>query len=328
MQFRTPIDTSNAKCKSIHYQDRLFLIGSCFTQHIGQWLEKHFFQTTINPFGIQYNPLSIAQALHHLIDNKVYQHSEVLQTNQGFRHYDFHSDYAASQQNESIHCFNKQIQIGREALLNSTTLLVTFGTAWVYTHCETQQIVSNCHKQPEKLFSRSRASVQTILDTWVPLISNLLEINPELHIIFSVSPIRHIKDTLHGNQLSKSTLLLAIDALQTHFPEHIDYFPAYEILLDDLRDYRFYADDMLHPSAQAIQYIQAFFAQQYFDSETSNLFQKCHKISQALHHKPTDPNAPAYKLFLTQNIQKLEQLNQKYPYFRIQKALNAFQSRL
>ncbi len=328
MQFRTPIETPSQKSKPIHYQDQLFLIGSCFTQHIGLWLEKHFFQTTLNPFGIQYNPISIAQSLHHLIDNKIYEPQSMLHTSQGFRHYDFHSDYAAPQQANALQIFNKQIQIGREALLNCTTLLVTFGTAYVYTLHETQQVVSNCHKQPDRLFDRSRASVQTIVDTWVPLIDTLLSNNPSLHIIFTVSPIRHIKDTLHGNQLSKSTLLLAIDELQTRYPAHVDYFPAYEMLMDDLRDYRFYAEDMLHPSAQAVSYIQERFSEWYFETETQALFLKCHKISQALHHKPSDKEAAAYKQFLSQNIQKLIQLNEKYPYFRNEKALKAFQERL
>ena len=194
-------------------------------------------------------------------------------------------------------------------------MIITLGTAWVYRLGSTGKIVSNCHKLPEKMFDRQMLSVDEITTEWKSLLLSLWEQNPELKILFTVSPIRHWKDGAHGNQLSKATLLLAVEQLQKDFPEQTAYFPAYEIMMDELRDYRFYADDMLHPSLQAVEYIWERFTETMFSRETQAILKEWKDIQKAINHKPFQPKSEAYKHFISQTLLKMERLNEKFPYF-------------
>ena len=194
-------------------------------------------------------------------------------------------------------------------------MIVTFGTAWVYKLKSNGQIVANCHKLPEKMFEREMLSVQDITEDWKQVLRSLWEQNPELKLLFTVSPIRHWKDGAHGNQLSKATLLLAIEELQKEFPKQIFYFPAYEIMMDELRDYRFYADDMLHPSALAVEYIWQRFTESMLSDESKGILKEWGEIQKALNHKPFQPESEAYKQFISQTLLKIERLNEKFPYF-------------
>ena len=196
--------------------------------------------------------------------------------------------------------------------------MLTFGTAWVYEQKHTGRIVGNCHKQPDKLFTRRLLSVEEIVVEYFDLLKMLQELNPNLKVLFTVSPIRHAKDGMHGNQISKSTLLLAIDTLQHHYPM-CHYFPSYEIVLDELRDYRFYADDMLHPSPLAIRYLWERFSETFFSSETKQVIVAVQDIRRDLAHKPFHPESEAYQRFLGQIVLKIERLIGKYPYLDFQK---------
>lgn len=326
MQFRTELILPKAK-RPISYADRMLLMGSCFSENIGNWLSDHFMDVLVNPFGILYNPASIAHSLRLLTEEKNYTEADLFEHQGLFRSFDHHSRYSAPTAAETLQLMNESREAATEQLREADLLLITFGTAWVYALKEEGRTVSNCHKLPERLFERRKLSVTEIVSEWSALIEHLTAINPKLQIIFTVSPIRHIKDTLHGNQLSKATLLLAIDELQAAF-EQVSYFPAYELLMDDLRDYRFYASDMVHPSETAVSYIQSKFAGVYFDRNTENLFAACEKFKRALDHKPSDPDSAEYQNFLTQNIQKLNLLIDKNSYFTLTKPLQQFQKRL
>ena len=193
--------------------------------------------------------------------------------------------------------------------------ILTFGTAWVYKLKSSGKVVSNCHRLPEKMFDRQLLTVGEIVAEWKSLLLSLWKQNPELKILFTVSPIRHWKDGAHGNQLSKATLLLAIDALQKEFPEHTAYFPAYEIMMDELREYRFYADDMLHPSTTAIEYIWERFTGSMLSPDSLSILKEWKDIQKAINHKPFQPESEAYKRFISQTLLKMERLNEKFPYF-------------
>lgn len=207
-------------------------------------------------------------------------------------------------------------------------MVITLGTAYVYRLKTTGEVVANCHKLPEKMFDRSMLSVEEIVSEWKGLLLSLWEQCPEMKLVFTVSPIRHIKDGAHGNQLSKATLLLSADALQKSFPERIAYFPAYEIMMDELRDYRFYADDMLHPSAFAVDYIWQRFTESYLSDEAKTFLKEWDEIRRAINHRPLHPESKAYKDFLSQTLLKMERLSGKFPSFDCTEEMEIIQSKL
>lgn len=326
MQFRSELILKPSPV-SIGYNQKIIMLGSCFAEHIGSWLQAHYFDIVLNPFGILYNPVSIAHSLKILCQKKQYKESDLF-FHQGIYHsFDHHSRFSGRNANDVITHINRTREQATEQLLQADWLIITFGTAWIYLLKDQNRIVSNCHKLPDRMFTRNRLSMDQIVREWGELLRDIRKINPKIKVLFTVSPIRHIKDTLHGNQLSKAVLLLAIDELQKQV-DQVDYFPAYELLLDDLRDYRFYADDMLHPSDKAIEYIRDKFAETYFNKDTKKLFLEIIRVNKALMHKPSDPESVTYKAFLTQNIEKLTALFDKNPFFTLQKPLEEFHKRL
>ena len=206
-------------------------------------------------------------------------------------------------------------------------LMITFGTAYVYLNRETEEVVGNCHRMPERMFRRSMLDVSTIVKEWQDVLNKCRKVNPNLRVLFTVSPIRHAKDGMHGNQLSKSTLLLAVDELCRTCPSCF-YFPSYEIMMDELRDYRFYADDMLHPSSMAVGYLWECFCRCYFSAETGVVMKEWMEIKKALGHKPFHPQSEAYREFLSQIVLKIVRLKEKFPYLEVQKEKELCESRL
>ncbi|MEN9444997.1 MAG: hypothetical protein RIS47_1888, partial [Bacteroidota bacterium] len=249
MEFRTTLNPSEF-AQTIGYQSNTLLLGSCFTENIGRKLKEHSYNCLINPCGILYNPMSVANTLDILRQKQHISSADLFDYNAQWHSFAFHSRYSASTAADATQKMNKSIEQGHQYLYNTQHLIITWGTAWCYKHIETNQVVANNHKLPDSKFQRIFLQPEEIVATYKPLIKALREINPEIHIILTISPIRHLKDGHHGNQLSKSSLLLAANEIQQQFPS-IDYFPAYEIQLDDLRDYRFYAADMLHPNELA-----------------------------------------------------------------------------
>jgi hypothetical protein len=203
-------------------------------------------------------------------------------------------------------------------LTEADVLVITFGTAWVYRLAETGEVVGNCHKVPERRIVRQRLQVQEIVDALSIILRRTCGINPHLRVLFTVSPVRHLKDGLHGNQLSKATLLLAVDELCRMFPERCDYFPAYEIVMDELRDYRFYAEDMAHPSKQAVDYIWERFVEHCFNKEAQQFIVQWEKVVRALEHRPFNPCSEQHRLFLQQTISRIEELKACYPYLEVE----------
>ena len=248
IKFRTEVELPEFS-KKMGYRHQSLMIGSCFAENIGIWLQNRCLPVMVNPFGILYNPVSIANSLEYLITGKIFTLQDLFYANGVYSSFSHHSRFSDSDPESMLRHINAQTTETLNTLKNSSHLFITFGTSWVFQHKINGEIVSNCHKLPAATFNRYRLSVIQITDYWIPIIEQLRQLNPDLHLVFTVSPIRHLKDGAHENQLSKSTLFLGIDALSAHFGnELISYFPSFELLHDELRDYRFYATDMAHLS--------------------------------------------------------------------------------
>lgn len=320
MELITKVEYDKAPFKISHLSKSL-LLGSCFAENIGCLMRENKFDCDVNPFGILYNPLSVSKALDDIIACKHYGPDDLFFHQECYHSYMHHGSFSATNREMVLDTINTRLSKASQRLAQTEVLIITFGTAWVYYLQSTREVVSNCHKMPAKTFVREKLTVNDIVETYSSLIAKLQQCSPNLRLLFTVSPIRHVKDGLHENQLSKATLLLAIDELTRKFPEQVSYFPAYEIVMDELRDYRFYADDMVHPSALAIQYIWERFCELYFSADTLQLMKECSNLARALAHRPLKPDSTEYKRFLGQIVLKIEQLNEKYPYLDLKKEL-------
>ena len=268
-------------CK-ISHRDKILLLGSCFAENIGHLLVAHKFNVKINPTGILYNPVSIADALQMMSDRYQYTVNDIFRDGNLWHSFRHHSRFSHTDPELCINGINRELNAGAEQLHRVSWLLVTFGTAYVYSLRETGKVVANCHKLPASLFDRRRVGVDEMLRGWIPLIERLSDSNPELRIMFTVSPIRHLRDGAHENQLSKSVLLLFVDELCRMYPDRCIYFPSYEIVMDELRDYRFYDAGMTHPNEQAIRYIWERFSEACFSEETRTLNREWERLEKAL----------------------------------------------
>jgi hypothetical protein len=294
--FRTVVNIAQSKNK-IDYDSILLLLGSCFTDSIGQRLNKYKFKAFSNPFGTLYNPTSIYNSLQILLQNKLFTDKDLHYHNNLYFSFYHHSSFSHTSKNKSLEMINHHITESSQALQNANFLFISFGTAYAYQHNELNTIVSNCHKLPQNIFNRVLLKPSQIINNYKRIILNIKEINPKLIIIFTVSPIRHWKDGAVNNQLSKSILINAIHEIISN-TDNTAYFPSYELVMDDLRDYRFYTKDMLHLNEQAIDYIWDKFAESYFSSHTNNIINQIGKIISAINHKPFHPNTKVYDTFL------------------------------
>ncbi|WP_418587066.1 GSCFA domain-containing protein [Phocaeicola sp.] len=286
MEFRTKVELPVGQGE-IRHSDSISLWGSCFAENIGKLLSDNKFDCDVNPFGVLYNPLSIAKSMSILLDGKTY-HEKDLRFDKGIWYsLMHHSSFSSTNQSECLEKINLRIVKGREMLGKARWIIFTWGTARVYEWKETGEIVGNCHKLPDRLFTRRLLGVEEVVSVFGSLLKKIHLINPDAQFLFTVSPIRHAKDGMHGNQLNKAVLLLAIEKLCREIPS-CHYFPSYEIMLDELRDYRFYADDMLHPTPLAVNYIWECFCSSFFTADTLRIMKDWQEIRKALEHRPFD----------------------------------------
>ncbi len=309
-------------------QERVLLLGSCFAENIGAKLAEGKFDIDMNPFGTLYNPASIAAAIRMLLHPERFTADDLFHHEGVYHSFTHHSRFSSPSATECLNNINDRLFASAEKIRSTRYMVVTLGTAYVYRLKTTGEVVANCHKLPEKMFSRSMLSVEEIVSEWKGLLLSLWEQCPEMKLIFTVSPIRHLKDSAHGNQLSKATLLLSVDALRESFPERVAYFPAYEIMMDELRDYRFYADDMLHPSELAVDYIWQRFTESYLSDEAKTFLKEWSEIWRAINHRPLHPESKSYKDFLSQTLLKLERLSGKFPSFDCTEEMEVIKSKL
>lgn len=301
MKFRTEIETSPLGVQ-IGYENRVLTLGSCFAAHIARKLAGAKFRVTANPSGILFNPLSIAAAIRSYASPATVTREELGYDGDVWYHFGFHGDFSAPTAEEALGRMNAARQSGAEALRTSDRVLLTFGTAWVYER--EGEVVANCHRRPAAEFSRRRLSVGEIVGTFAGLIEGPLA---GKQIILTVSPVRHIGDTLAGNAVSKAALRLAAEELKQRF-NCVEYFPAYEIVTDDLRDYRFYADDLVHPAPQAIAYIWEKFTAAALTDRARNLLPEAEAIAAAAAHRPRNPQGEAHRAFCRRQLERIAAL--------------------
>lgn len=302
MKLITPIEiSSSSHCLSLH--SRVAFIGSCFAEHIGARMRQSGLPALVNPFGVLYNPLSILSAFTaDLIGDDLYFCDEAGRWHCWLSDSHFDASSLAS-------CRAALLSArGRFFEWNPQTVIITLGTNHCYELADNGRVVGNCHKRPQATFNERVLSVNECVEA----LEQLCHLMPHVHFLCTVSPFRYAKHGFHGSQLAKATLLLAIDELMQRHPQQVSYFPAYEILLDELRDYRFYAPDMLHPSEQAIDYIWERFVDQCTDSETKRYLYDYEPIRKALAHRPLQPESAAALRFREQTQRQLQQLMEKY----------------
>ena len=304
--FRTVLTATPASF-NIGLRDGCFTIGSCFADNLGQLLHQHKFEVLVNPFGTSYNPISIHKVLHYAIQNELPTTDTYGELNETYFNFDFHSSFSALEANILQRNITNAISKSHSAIRSATTLLITYGTAWVYERKDNGEIVSNCHKVPAVQFNKQLLTQKKILESFKNFYQQLMILNPNIRIILTLSPVRHIKDSLELNAVSKSILRLSCHTLCEMYPQ-VEYFPAYEIVLDDLRDYRFYDRDLLHPSPEAINYIWRIFGDRYFTKDTATFVKKWDEISKALAHRPYHPTSAMHQKFLSNLLTQLEEL--------------------
>lgn len=310
-EFRTLFEIPENQRK-IDFQCQIISIGSCFSENIGAKLAYYKFPVIINPFGILYNPESIANSLEFLLNNKTFAVKDLFEHQGIWNSFYHHSRFSKTNKDEALTLINSSLQAAAKNLKNTNFLLITFGTAWVYRHNSSGKIVSNCHKIPAKEFTRYKLTVQEIFDRYNSIIKVLKELNPTLNIIFTVSPVRHLRDGADQNQLSKATLVMAVHELASKF-ENTSYFPSYEIMMDDLRDYRFYNQDMIHPSPLAINYIWDKFSDSVILPAAKKTMAEIDKINLAIQHRAFQPLSDSHQKFLKSTLTKIEAIENQNP---------------
>jgi hypothetical protein len=301
----------------MRHSDKMMLIGSCFSDNIGAKLRDAMMQVEVNPFGTIFNPLSIAGAINKIIDDETIAGIELFMSNGVWNCYDFHSRFSMASKEAALERMNRSISTAHEHLAQCKSLVVTLGTAVVYRRRDTGEVVSNCHKVPQHEFTRRLASVDEITAALNATVERLHEFNPELRIIFTVSPIRHIADGLEMNSLSKAVLRVAINNVVRSHKEWVSYFPAFEIVIDDLRDYRFYTADMVHPTDVAIEYIWQTFQATYFDDHSTQAIARCERVSKRLKHRPMSNNPEVVERFNADTQAVIANLKKEYPYINV-----------
>lgn len=307
MKLRTEINIERQSL-SLNHQTPLLLMGSCFSENIGGKLSKHKFNALINPLGIAYNPVSLHQLLG--IDSKT-PIGELQQTTELYFHYNFHSTFNALSKESYADKLKKSIAEKEEFIKQNPTLILSYGTAWVHELKSNGQIVNNCHKQPSSNFSRRLLKVEEIVHSWEKMKAELKEkFKQSFNFIFTVSPVRHIKDGFIENQQSKSTLNLAIHQICAKHA-NCSYFPSYEIMMDDLRDYRFYKNDLLHPNEMAIDYIWEQFSKAYFSEERRDYNRQIKQFNQSINHRPFNPQSKKHQDFIKKLIEQIEEFEKE-----------------
>jgi hypothetical protein len=318
MQFRTQIPISNTN-NPIDYNSKILSVGSCFAENMAEKFDYFKFQNETNPFGIIFNPVSIEKIIARIVKKELFTEKDVFFYNERWHSFDVHSDLSNSDREELLETLNKAIEVTHNYLKQASHIIITYGTSWIYRNIESDEIVANCHKVPQKQFSKELLAIDVIQKSIQNTIDLVQTLNPDAKFIFTVSPVRHIKDGFAENQLSKSHLFTALHSiLRIHNSQLIihNYFPSYEIMMDELRDYRFYSEDMLHPNQIAIDYIWHRFSENYISADSISIMQEVEEIQKSLRHRSFNPESEQHKKFLDKLQQKINLLGSKLPHIK------------
>jgi len=327
MKFKLTLDAKPSKY-SIEYQDKLMLIGSCFTENIGAKFNAHLFDVMENPHGILFNPMSVEQSLHDCIQNKQYSENDLFKLNDVWNSWNHHSRFSSVLQEDALAKINTAIQNAHLFLKTANHLVITLGSAWLYELTQlaplsTGQVVANNHKAPASWFTKSLMHPVALKDRLSELVKLLIQFNPNLHIVFTISPVRHLREGLVENNRSKAVLIHAVHETIVSFNQ-VEYFPAYEYVMDDLRDYRFYSEDLVHPNYAASGYVWEKLVETYMKDATQGIMKQVAELQLAINHKPFFAGSAEHQKFAQSCIDKTERLLQSYPHLPLQKHLAFF----
>jgi len=313
MQFTTPIPIQKSN-HQINYSSKILSLGSCFAVNIGEKFDYFKFQNITNPFGILFHPLALEKVILKAITKEAFTEDDVFFYNERWHSFDVHSDLSDADKGRFLKTLNANLERLHESLSKSSHVIITLGTSWVYRKIETDNIVANCHKVPQKEFKKELLSVEEIKQSLEKIIASVEKINPDANLIFTISPVRHIKDGFVENQWSKANLISAVHQIINHKSQIANYFPSYEIMMDELRDYRFYAEDMIHPSQTAIDYIWKRFSETYISEEAQVTLQEIESIQKGLNHRSFNPESEQHKKFLKQLQQRIEVIQNRFSF--------------
>lgn len=312
MNLQTQVNIPKFEGKLIDYTSKIFLLGSCFSQNIGDKLAYFKFDAVQNPFGILFHPLAIENLIEKAIQGYEFEEKDLGYLNEIWFSFDAHSALNAIDKEEIIRKLNRQVKITRKQIFEASHIFITLGTAWVYRYKKTQKIVANCHKVPQKEFTKELLSIGDINQSLQKCIRIIQQVNPKCEIVFTISPVRHIKNGMAENNRSKSHLLVAVNQVVAS-NKNTTYFPSYEIQIDELRDYRFYAEDMIHPNAIAIEYIWERFKTTYINATEFAILKEIDIIQKGLNHKPFHQNTKAHQEFLKSLSIRKQELQKSHP---------------
>lgn len=315
MNFRTEIPIQKSDFP-VDYHSKLLLLGSCFAENIGEKFQYYKFQNTVNPFGIIFNSVSLEKLIKRVVEKNYFTENDIFYHNDLWHCYEVHSELSNPNKETLLDDLNAIIKSTNQQITNLTHCFITLGTSWVYRHNTSSEIVANCHKVPQKEFTKELLSTQQTEKSLQNIVALIHTINPKVKFVFTVSPVRHIKDGFFENNVSKGNLFSAIQNILSHRAESRCYFPSYEIVIDELRDYRFFEKDMLHPNQQAIDYIWEKFSSCYFSAETVTLIKEVEKIQKGLAHRPFNPNTEVHKKFVKNLEESIRLLQDKLPFLK------------
>lgn len=311
MNLQTKIPLEKQSKNQIDYNSNVLLFGSCFSENIGKKLDYFKFQNIQNPYGILFHPKAIETLMSNTVGNKAYSEDDVFLNNEQWHCYDAHSKLSNTSKDHLINQLNEQIDLTASKLKTASHVIITLGTAWVYRDIKTDSIVANCHKVPQKLFKKELLSVQEITNSLKNILSLIRSVNKDVLVVFTVSPIRHTKDGFVQNTQSKAHLITAIHQVINN---QSFYFPSFEIMIDELRDYRFYNEDMIHPNQVAINYIWDKFKTVWISDESFKVMEEVDTIQKGLKHKPFNPKSQAHQKFLQKLEAKKNRIHSHFPH--------------
>lgn len=313
MQFSTQIPIAKSN-HPIDYNSKIVSLGSCFAVNIGQKFDYFKFRNTTNPFGVLFHPLALEKFIGYAVENKHFTESDVFEHNELWHCFDAHSDLSHTDKDTLLSNLNSVCSSANAKLKEASHLIITLGTAWVYRNLESGNLVANCHKAPQKQFTKELLSVDAIKQSLENIIKIAKQVNPDIHIIFTVSPVRHIKDGFTENQWSKANLISALHETVNNEPQTTNYFPSYEIMMDELRDYRFYAEDMIHPTGVAVDYIWERFTEAYITPQAQDTMKLTDSIQKGLSHRPFNPDTVQHAAFVSKLNDKISALQKQHPH--------------
>ena len=312
LQTQLPLEIQSP---AIDYRSKLVLLGSCFAEHIAEKFSYYKFQNNVNPLGVLFHPVAILDLLSRAHQDRFYSENDVFFSNGCWQTFQAHSRLNSTSQSEILERLNLALKSTQKQLKTASHVFLTFGTAWVYKHIESKSIVANCHKQPQKEFEKSILSIQQLEESFNAILSILKAFNPSVSVVCSISPVRHLKDGFVENNRSKAHLTSALhNVINTSNNTH--YFPSYELLMDELRDYRFYKQDMVHPNQIAIDYVWEKFQSIWINPEVNSTMQEVNQLQKGLTHKPFNPMSSEHADFLSSLSKKVQDLESQFPFMK------------